>query len=671
MLSVDRIKPDLKVCPSPIYPCLTLREVESLSLIHCRPGSAPLRHQHRERHPLGRPCVRALHKAMACSRWLRSLLLMLLIPFVALCTGSNGAMPAAPPIASLEDLFKWSSHTIEHAAHLLGETTLETSSRIAQRLPSLTFSSCFSGIGGPEHAIGALASSLGVTAPQFKYAMEWDQDCRRELCCDRRHRPGCMFGDVTQFWDDSVNIAWTHDQFAKFIELGNTIKKHGWCLLHERYCEIQQTFCNIAGSPCPDWSCQGGRSGFSGSDICATMCWVGMRWAMEDTCFINENVGGFPAEIIMQILAEKYIIDSVLVSLEALGWPQRRTRRITTGTLKSKVVARLAWSPFISLCRRELLGSWQMFFCATEDEVASELKWSRARPGSLYQKDLAEACADDDDVKADPSLLGRLQWLKSRSVYTDSLTLWELLNIIKYIDQCGDPSIPFEVCQSAMSWPTVGNSACFPTLIKGMQMLFSCIHWRWATPFEVLLAQGFPTPVTPVSSEMLRALKLYSSFFASRNIFPRRRSMLFQQCGNSMNVHMIGCALAWAIACVAACESMCPAPPHRAPQAPSPQCPQLMETFAVDQTDQTPPDHSGQMRGAPVFSAPGAPSFFAMATASNSLGASSRPARKRALVHDEASEASEGAGLAGLVSRPLALGFFAQATSKRLRTGIA
>ncbi len=180
---------------------------------------------------------------------------------------------------------------------------------------------------------------------------------------------------------------------------------------------------------------------------------------MEDTCFINENVGGFPAEIIMQILAEKYIIDSVLVSLEALGWPQRRTRRITTGTLKSKVVARLAWSPFVSLCRRELLGSWQMFFCATEDEVASELKWSRARPGSLYQKDLAEACADDDDVKADPSLLGRLQWLKSRSVYTDSLTLWELLNIIKYIDQCGDPSIPFEVCQSAMSWPTVGNSA--------------------------------------------------------------------------------------------------------------------------------------------------------------------------------------------------------------------
>ena len=96
-----------------------------------------------------------------------------------------------------------------------------------------------------------------------------------------------------------------------------------------------------------------------------------------------------------------------------------------------------------------------------------------------------------------------------------------------------------------------------------------------------------------------------------------------------------------------------------------------METFAVDQTDQTPPDHSGQMRGAPVFSAPGAPSFFAMATASNSLGARPRPARKRALVHDEASEASEGAGLAGLVSRPLALGFFAQATSKRLRTGIA
>jgi len=373
--------------------------------------------------------------------------------------------------------------------------------------------------------------------------MDWDLECRRELAC---LSPSCLFADINQFWNPVADVQpwWPLDWFNKAILRGESVLRQGpWCSMHESNgCLLARATCAIAGTPCPDWSSQCAHQGEEGHDLMATMAWVALRHELEEDFFVNENVKQFPPFTILTALTNKYAVQTHVLELPTLGWPQRRVRRITVGFNKKKVIARISWDKFNKDFRRKLEVTWEALTTQeNQHEINMELRWARSRPSSLFGKSLDTSLEDDADVRA------RLAWLKGQSAFTDSMTLWELKNCIKYIDMCQDGDL-FDLGQDAHARPFVGQGGILPTIIRNTHMLFSPIKWRWLLPSELLLAQGFAvTGKSKVNNEI--------SCFDRPRTWPRRSREMVHQAGNSMNTHMIGMSILWSIICARRLES--------------------------------------------------------------------------------------------------------------------
>eukprot|EP00959_Pyramimonas_sp_CCMP1952_P120097 2511090-Pyramimonas_sp.AAC.1 len=296
---------------------------------------------------------------------------------------------STPPLLrvdSLQTLFGWVDHSIQFAAWATQTTAAEVRRQLSDTFTGFTISTAFSGIGAPEMALQSIMKYLNVPErSNTLFAIEWDQECRRELALIP-NGPRCLFSDINDFWDSSLDIQdwWTLTDYEQAIVTGNSIQRSGvWCGLHNCYsCVIRSANCAIGGTPCPDWSSQGSGGGVDGSDLMATMCWVAMRWELEEDMFINENVQRFPPELILACLAAKYVIQSVVCRLTDQGWPHRRSRRITVGIHKRRIIAGMDWTMFSGSFRRELRVSWRVVLQDNQAEIAKELEWARSRPSS-------------------------------------------------------------------------------------------------------------------------------------------------------------------------------------------------------------------------------------------------------------------------------------------------
>ena len=130
--------------------------------------------------------------------------------------------------------------------------------------------------------------------------------------------------------------------------------------------------------------------------------------------------------------------------------------------------------------------------------------------------------------------------MKGRSAFTDAISLWELKQVLRYEDIVQDNLVPFDLGQDALAWPSIGTRKSLMTIIKNVGLVFWSQGNRWLTPSECLLAQGFSVTLeSKVHAE--------STSFDVPRAFPRNQSAMFMQAGNSMNVHMIGLALVWAL----------------------------------------------------------------------------------------------------------------------------
>lgn len=277
----------------------------------------------------------------------------------------------------------------------------------------------------------------------------------------------------------------------------------------------------------------------------ATMAWIAMRYDLEEDFFVSENVKAFPPFTLFALLETKYVIQTHVAALTVQGWPQRRVRRITVGFNKKRVVARIPWDVFNSGFKRKVQIPWQALTIADGEnthEINAELRRARDRPSSLFGQCLDTAIENaSDKFKCDKDLYNRLSWLKGQSAFTDSLSLWELRNCLKYMDQCQDTDI-FDLGQDATAHPHIGHNSLLPTIIRNTHMLFSPSIWRWLLPSELLLAQGFPVTLrSKVNDE--------ACCFNCPRIFPRRHKEMVHQAGNSMNTHMIGLPILWSMIC--------------------------------------------------------------------------------------------------------------------------
>ena len=453
---------------------------------------------------------------------------------------AHGAEPAT--VSSLHELYRWVDHTIGFVANATGQGPVPLRGQMAERSKGFTMSTAFSGIGAPENALHAIMCHLGCECSRPLCNIEWDLECRRELCA-LPHPPMCLFDDINQFWNETIDMGSISSvsQYEKLIKSGIGILPHGWCLLHLRTCKLQTAECHIGGTPCPDWSSQGSRNKEAGPDAMATMAWIGQRYTLEEPIWINENVAAFDWFLMCNILCEKYIMVSCILKSEQV-WVQRRHRRITVGVNKKLIKVQAPWDIFPKF-KRSLQVTWLALLRADKSELDQELQWSRSRPSSLHGKDFDQVVAGDSDCSGNPTLVKRMSELRERSAFVASLSIWELKNLSRYLDVLQDPEeVPFDLGQDALVWPYCGTRQVLPTIIRNVHMLFTVRLWRWFMPTELLRAQAFH--LDPESKQHHER----SSFDVPR-AFKRQRACVARQAGNSMNVVQIGGALVWALAC--------------------------------------------------------------------------------------------------------------------------
>ena len=188
---------------------------------------------------------------------------------------------------------------------------------MAKKLRSLTASTAFSGIGGFENALSAVARCVGTktrTTANFTMlsALDFFGESRKEL---ELFSCGCLFGDIKFFinptlWQrlssgghsDSTRLL-KHD----FSDPGAVVEE-AHCFVHNRLCRYKAAFVHCAGSPCTDWSPQGTRKGEDGETRVAFLAWVAMRICWQEPVIIQENVVQFPSELLEQLIGHLYNI---------------------------------------------------------------------------------------------------------------------------------------------------------------------------------------------------------------------------------------------------------------------------------------------------------------------------------------------------------------------------
>ena len=157
--------------------------------------------------------------------------------------------------------------------------------------------------------------------------------------------------------------------------------------------------------------------------------------------WVNENVKGFPWDLVLKLLETKYYMYSYVVDLPRLGWWQRRVRRLTFGVLKSKLTVALMPNRFLDTLQRAHDFRISDIMTAPDNELQSELSWARKRKLSTHGKNFDEVLQEHEKLKNDPTLCEQLQSLSAKSDFTQSLTVMEILNLLNYLERFGEGKV--------------------------------------------------------------------------------------------------------------------------------------------------------------------------------------------------------------------------------------
>ena len=290
------------------------------------------------------------------------------------------------------------------------------------------------------------------------------------------------------------------------------------------------------------------NQGVLGTAAVPYLVWIGHRLALQEPVVIHENVVTFPVEHLSKWLAPFYIIMTLVMNLEVLGWPQRRPRRITVCVHKGKVIMRLPWTPdFVHRFHRQCLITFQAFMTAPEHEQATELRWANSR--ALKAK--------TPRVGQDPRYRSDFDVVQHRFVQALHPSELEFLRVYR----SRWPGCAYVLNQDPSSGCGMHSTATtLMTQIKNQGPVFVDASNRWMTPLEMISLQGFP-----VRQDMAMYPKNITPF---QQWNPRRRrEVLLEQAGNAMPVLLISIPMLFALCCTSLGDVPEPERPLPAPVA--------------------------------------------------------------------------------------------------------
>ena len=208
-----------------------------------------------------------------------------------------------------------------------------------------TISTSFSGVESPGTAANMIIDSLrqmhntDMPPIYILHNIEIDAEKQAELLlhpswAGAGHIEPCLFGDINDFFVDELadtikyllkNPGLAMTILAPLVKKGKAMKARR----HNQECTLKTATGHLAGTPCVAFSARGKELGECDKTIVAFLAWCGLRRLLEEPVVVQENVEAFPIDLVEEMLADLYSLESVVVSPLQLGWPVSRDRRWT------------------------------------------------------------------------------------------------------------------------------------------------------------------------------------------------------------------------------------------------------------------------------------------------------------------------------------------------------
>ena len=459
-------------------------------------------------------------------------------------------MSSCPVTHTLRDECGWATHNFEVAAthHCFPESQLPEHV-FAQRQGD-TRSTAFSGIdaAGCANNISRNACSRrcatsmpGTTLPMPPHihtnAVEFNQHCFHELMLVP-NGPACIHGDIMSFCSPELQqycallTEFDVDVLKPMFLRPGAVRNSAHCMRHGRHYTYRHTTGHIQGSPCTVFSARGAQLGTCGPTICFWLAWAALMLLVQPVWMLCENVEQFPVSIVEAMFSFCYNVSSVVLCGTSFGKPVRRRRRYTLLVLRS--VASLCRSlSDISTFRRELGDDHTLhdYKTAERGELLAELRWAHARKSNT-----------SGNVHLD-----RVNTFTSEQFLSGLLDA-EKERLDNYIADHNGSEVVVSVGQDPKVSPTTSTPTILHCITRSCHIMW-CQRWgRWLTVREMLLAQGFPTCQAAlaavqgkdVSSCDLEPMCSFNVSRLSMGLPPRDRVDVAHQCGNSMQVEVVG-----------------------------------------------------------------------------------------------------------------------------------
>lgn len=451
-----------------------------------------------------------------------------------------------PVVRSIAECQSWCYDIINRSG---GKRAAED---IANKINGLRFSTSFSGVGAPDVAVDVLKHAaqewLGLE-PEHRvkydciFAVERDFVCQYELQL-LPEPPQHIFGDITDFVNESFATIfikhldrWSYDELVHFARTPNCVSRHASCVCHPtcRACRIETADLHIAGTPCVDFSSfNNDPRGVQGPTMYVYIIWVALRTILNEPFVLHEIVPGKNGSSIRpleKLLADRYIIATVVFDAYKCGHPCHRERRLTWMTHKSKVVVEPStpWPSYPEQFYRDLSEqcTYHIYMLASDELLRDDLAWCSSRDRGEHKVDCPEQFPE--------AMIN--EWFKALP-FSEQERLIGYYNI--FMDKMAD-TIACGLGQKpdTKPWHNSGKNVLM-CLVKNSHIVYDFKHMRWLHPLEMILAQSFPVLGCGQEGASCSFSKPRPKRFP-----PRRRTAMVNQAGNSMNVHAIAIALLW------------------------------------------------------------------------------------------------------------------------------
>ncbi|CAE7569950.1 unnamed protein product [Symbiodinium sp. CCMP2592] len=187
----------------------------------------------------------------------------------------------------------------------------------------------------------------------LSHAIEWSPDAQAECLLSARHEGGgCVFGNIADFFrselKDSVipqllaKPAMTLEVLQPLLRTNRLVQTSAHCLVHGRTCCLKTCNRHIAGTSCRPFSKRGSGLGCNDQEIVYFMAWLGLRMLLQEPDVTQENVVGFPPDVIEQAVSSIYYMEVCELDAVQFGCACARRRQFIRLRHKEKVLGEIS-----------------------------------------------------------------------------------------------------------------------------------------------------------------------------------------------------------------------------------------------------------------------------------------------------------------------------------------